>query len=73
MEGLISVIVPLYNAEKYVDMIIPCLLRQTYSNFELILVNDGSTDSTTEKIQKYRTQDTSISDGMRVQPLVSRR
>lgn len=60
MEGLISVIVPLYNAEKYVDMIIPCLLRQTYSNFELILVNDGSTDSTTEKIQKYRTQDNRV-------------
>ena len=41
---LISVIVPVYNVEKYLKDCIESILKQTFSNFELILLDDGSTD-----------------------------
>ena len=48
----ISVIVPIYNAEKFLDKCIRSILNQTYNKFELILVNDGSTDSSLEICNK---------------------
>ncbi|HEM4412964.1 TPA: glycosyltransferase family 2 protein [Streptococcus suis] len=42
---LISIIVPVYNVENYLDECIQTVLAQTYSNWELLLINDGSTDS----------------------------
>lgn len=48
MEKLVSVIVPAYNVEKYLDRGIESICEQTYSNLEIILVNDGSADSTPE-------------------------
>lgn len=48
----ISVIIPVFNDEKRIEKSINSVLNQTYKNLELIVVNDGSTDKTLEKIQK---------------------
>ena len=44
MNGLISVIVPVFNVEQYLNQCVESLLQQTYKNIEIILVDDGSTD-----------------------------
>lgn len=49
----ISVIVPIYNVEKYIERCIDSILMQNYENLELTLINDGSTDGVEEKINKY--------------------
>jgi glycosyltransferase involved in cell wall biosynthesis len=45
MNPKISVIVPIYNVEKYLEKCISSLLNQSFTDFELILVNDGSPDN----------------------------
>ncbi len=57
---LISVIVPIYNAEKYLNRCIDSILVQTYTNFELLLINDGSKDKSGEIIDKYAEKDNRI-------------
>lgn len=52
-EKLISVILPAYNAEAYLKEAIDSILAQTYTNFELLVLNDGSTDKTEEIILSY--------------------
>lgn len=49
----ISIIVPIYNAEKYIDTCLNSLLKQTKKELEILLINDGSTDKTEEVINKY--------------------
>ena len=62
MNGLkISVIVPIYNAEKYLVRCLDSIIRQRYCNLEIILVNDGSTDKSGSIIEKYAIQDARIS------------
>ncbi len=51
--NLISVIIPCYNAEKYISDCIESVLNQTYKEFEIIFVNNNSTDNSTKIIQKY--------------------
>lgn len=48
-----SIIVPVYNTEKYIDECIESIIEQSYSNFELIIVNDGSTDRSLDKIENW--------------------
>lgn len=52
----ISVIMPVYNSEKYVSFAIKSILNQTYRNFEFIIVNDGSTDNSEKIILLYKDQ-----------------
>ena len=57
---MISVIVPVYNAEKYLDRCIQSILTQTYTVFELLLINDGSTDSSGAICDRYAEQDSRV-------------
>ena len=50
----VSVIVPAYNAEKYIEKCIDSLIFQTYLNIEIIVVDDGSTDKTYDILQNYK-------------------
>ena len=50
----ITIIIPIYNCEKTISRCIDSILRQTYKNFELILVNDGSTDGTSRILCSYK-------------------
>ena len=50
----VSVIVPVFNAEKFIKDTIECVLKQTYNNWELILVDDMSTDNSCKIIEKYQ-------------------
>lgn len=49
----VSVIVPVYNVEEYLERCLDSLVNQTLKDIEIIIVNDGSTDGSKEKIQKY--------------------
>lgn len=61
IEGeLCSVIMPAYNSEKYIDEAIESVIRQTYKNWELIIVNDASTDDTEKIIKSYQEKDKRI-------------
>lgn len=57
---LISVIVPVYNVEKYLEKCILSILHQTYSRLQIILVNDGSVDNSVAICEKYATLDNRI-------------
>lgn len=61
IKGLISIIVPIYNVEDYLDSCINSILNQTYKNFELILVDDGSPDNCPEICDRYAKIDSRIS------------
>ena len=57
---IISVIVPVYETEKYLNECIESILNQTFSDLELILVDDGSTDQSGEICETYKMQDTRV-------------
>ena len=55
-DQLVTVIIPVYNAEKYLPRTIDSVLRQSYTNWELLLVDDCSTDHSRELMQQYEKQ-----------------
>ncbi len=60
MEELISIIIPIYNSEKYLERCIESVLNQTYYNLQIILVDDGSVDKSYEICEQYRELDDRI-------------
>ena len=56
-ESLISIIIPAYNVEKYIDKCLSSILDQTYTNIEVIIINDGSTDKTAQIINSISKKD----------------
>ena len=52
----VSIIVPFYNVEKYIEKCLQTLVNQTLEDIEIILVNDGSQDGTEEIAKKYQEQ-----------------
>lgn len=58
--GKISVIVPVYNVEKWLNMCIDSILAQSYKNLEIILVNDGSTDKSKDICDQYLKEDNRV-------------
>ncbi len=57
MNGLISVIVPVYNVERYLKKCLDSIQNQTYEKMEILLINDGSTDSCREICEEYQSAD----------------
>lgn len=60
MNPEVSIIVPVYNAEQYISKCIESVLCQTFTNFELILVNDGSTDGSADICRNYANIDARV-------------
>ena len=56
----ISIIVPIYNVEQYVEKCINSLVNQTYKNIEIWAISDGSPDNSMEIIKKYTEKDIKI-------------
>ena len=59
-QELIGVIVPVYNVERYIEECIESILAQTYTNFRLILVDDGTPDNADKICDKYAKKDSRI-------------
>ncbi len=59
-QPLISIIMPVYNVERYLEDSIESIIKQTYHNIEVICINDGSTDSSLEILESYAKHDSRI-------------
>jgi glycosyltransferase involved in cell wall biosynthesis len=57
---LVSIIVPIYNAETYIPRCVDSILAQTFADFELLLVNDGSSDGSLDVCQQYAAKDSRV-------------
>ena len=53
---LLTVVIPIYNAEKYIKDVVACVISQTYKSIELILVDDGSTDKSAKICDEYQSK-----------------
>lgn len=61
MKPKISIIVPIYNVENYLGRCLDSILAQEYEDFEIIAINDGSTDNSLTILQEYAEKDNRIS------------
>ena len=59
-QPLVSIITPIYNAEKYLDRCLKSTINQTYGNIEIILINDGSTDNTKSICYHYESTNNNV-------------
>ena len=59
-KDLVSIIVPVFNLEKFIEDCLQSLLQQTYTNIEILVIDDGSTDSSCKIVSKYASQDSRI-------------
>lgn len=60
VDGLVSIITPMYNAQDFVEQAITSVLEQTYKNWEMIIIDDASTDECVEIVRKYAEVDSRI-------------
>ena len=60
MKELVSIIIPVYNSEKYLRDCLESIVNQTYKNIEIILINDGSKDNSIKIINEYKEKDSRI-------------
>lgn len=60
LKPLVSIIIPVYNMEEYLDNCIKSIIRQTYSNFEILLIDDGSTDQSKSLCISWEKRDNRI-------------
>ena len=60
MNPTVSIIVPIYNAEKYINRCVDSILNQEYTDYELLLVNDGSQDASGDICDDYASRDARI-------------
>ena len=57
---MVTIIVPVYNSEQYLPICVESILKQTFKDFELLLVDDGSTDRSGDLCETYAKQDNRI-------------
>ncbi|MEA5466982.1 glycosyltransferase family 2 protein [Leptothoe sp. PORK10 BA2] len=57
---LVSIVIPAYNAAKFLSEVIQSVLNQSYQNWELLVIDDGSTDNTAELVSKYSKKDSRV-------------
>ena len=60
MDHLVSVVIPVYNAEKYLCEALDSIINQTYINLEIVCVDDGSTDSSFQILEEYKNKDSRV-------------
>lgn len=59
-QPLVSIIIPIYNSQNYLNTLFNSLSKQTYHNYEVICVDDGSTDSSADMVKEYMKFDSRI-------------
>lgn len=59
-KGLVSIITPVYNGEKYISETIESVIKQSYPDWEMIVVDDGSKDSSAAIVQRYAEKESRI-------------
>ena len=66
-QPLVSVIIPVYNMERYLERCLDSVLNNTYRNLEVICIDDGSKDSSLEILRRYEAADPRVVEGKRCQ------